>query len=90
MEHDQEITRRKFLKKAGKLVYLTPVMYTFFTDTKEALAQGRRAAAAAARAAARAARLEQRVARLEAAAAAGNQRAARQLQRLRERLVSPP
>jgi high-affinity K+ transport system ATPase subunit B len=82
VKHNDEITRRKFLKRAGKLVYLTPVMYTFFTETKEAIAQGR--------AAARAAALEQRVDRLEAAAAAGNQQAAQQLQRIRERLVSPP
>ena len=78
MQHNDKITRRKFLKRAGKLVYLTPVMYTFFTETKEAIAQGRAAA------------LERRVDRLEAAAAAGNQQAAQQLQNLRERLVSPP
>ncbi len=79
MQNNKKITRRTFFKKTGKLVYLAPVMYTFFTDTKEVFAQGRAAEAAA-----------RRAARLEALAAAGNQRAAQQLQRLRERLVSPP
>lgn len=78
MKDNKKITRRTFLKKAGKLVYLTPVIYTFFTDTKEAVAQGQQAA------------YEARVARWEAMAAAGNIGAARALQQLRERIVSPP
>lgn len=95
----KKISRRTFLKKGKKFVYLTPAIYTFFTDSREALAQGRaaRAAAANARAAAADARAERaaaalaaRVEQLEALAAQGNQQAAQALQRLRERLVSPP
>ena len=41
----EKITRRSFLKKGKKLAYLTPVIYTFFTDSKDAMAQGRSAAA---------------------------------------------
>jgi len=90
LEDNKKITRRTFLKKAGKLVYLTPVMYTFFTDAKEAFAQGQRAAAAERAAAAREAALQRQVEALQRAAEAGNQRAAVALQQLRERLVSPP
>ena len=78
MQNNKKITRRTFLKKAGKLVYLTPVIYTFFTDTKEAVAQGQRVIP------------QQRVDVLKRAAEAGNQQAVVALQEIRERLVSPP
>lgn len=84
MGKDKKINRRAFLKKAGKLIYLAPVINTFFTDTREALAQGQRAAAA------REAALQRVAERLEALAEQGNQAAAQALQVLQERLVSPP
>ena len=78
MQNNKKITRRTFLKKAGKLVYLTPVMYTFFTDTKKAFAQGQRVIP------------QQQVDALLRAAERGNQQAAVALQQLQERIVSPP
>ena len=78
MQNNKKITRRTFLKKAGKFVYLTPVMYTFFTDTKEVFAQGQRVIP------------QQQVDVLVRAAERGNQQAAVALQVLRERIVSPP
>ena len=84
-----KISRRTFLKKGKKLVYLTPAIYTFFTDSREALAQGRGARFGRGAAAANVA-YDQRVAQLEALAAQGNVGAQVALQELRERLVSPP
>lgn len=80
MKDEEKLTRRDFLKKGRKLIYLTPVIHTFFTGPREAAAAGQRAAQA----------LQQRVNMLDRAARAGNTRAQQAVQNLRARLVSPP
>jgi len=89
-EIKKRITRRSFLKKGKKLTYLTPVVYTFFTDSKEAFAQGK----GKGKGKKGNVRLERLVARLEKQAASKNEKKAakaqQQLQELRQRLVSPP